>query len=83
MVAIQTKYLGASNTKGSRIKAFTSNGHNVTIPFPHEFSHEECHFQAVKALVEKYGLGWDISNMRFGGAKDGYVFCFADSVVGK
>jgi hypothetical protein len=81
MIAIQTKYIGASNTKGSRIKAWTVNGQSVTIPFPHEFSNEKCHFQAVKALVEKYGLEWDISNMRFGGVKEGYVFCFSDSII--
>jgi hypothetical protein len=81
MIAIQTKYISASNTKGSRIKAWTCNGHSVTIPFPHEYSHELCHFQAVKALVAKCKAEWDLSDMRYGGTDDGYVFCFAHSIV--
>jgi hypothetical protein len=81
MIAIQTKYIGPTNTKGGRIKAWTSNGHSATISFPHEYSHEQCHFQAVKALVEKYKVDWDLSDMRYGGTEDGYVFCFAHSTV--
>lgn len=83
MLAIQTKYLPTTHTKGSRIKAFTSNGHSVTIPYPHEFSHEVCHFQAVKALAKKCKAEWDLEDMRYGGTKDGYVFCFAGSIVEK
>lgn len=81
MVAIQTKYIGATNTKSSRIKAWTDNGHSVSIPYPHEYSHEVCHFQAVKALVQKHDLDWDLNDMRYGGTKKGYVFCFAHSIV--
>lgn len=76
MIAIQTKYISATNCKGARIKAFTSSGMSVTIPFPYEVSHGSEHFEAVKALVAKYKLAWDISNMRCGGVKGGYVFCF-------
>jgi hypothetical protein len=81
MIAIQTKYIPASNTKASRIKAWTCNGHSVTIPFPHEYSHEQCHFQAVKALAAKCKTEWDLSDMRYGGTDNGYVFCFAHSIV--
>jgi hypothetical protein len=81
MIAIQTKYLPVTNAKGSRIKAFTEDGHSATIPYPHEFSGHVCHFQAVKALVKKHKLDWDITDMRYGGTKDGYVFCFSDSIV--
>jgi hypothetical protein len=81
MIAIQTKYISASNTKGSRIKAWTCNGHSVTIPLPHEYSHEQCHFQAVKALAAKCKVEWDLSDMRYGGTDNGYVFCFAHSIV--
>ncbi len=83
MIAIQTKFLPTTNCKGSRIKAFTCNGHSVTIPYPHEFTGHVCHFEAVKALVKKCKTHWDIENMRYGGTKDGYVFCFADSIVEK
>lgn len=81
MIAIQTKYLPASNTRGSRIKAWTSSGFFETIPYPHGLSHEAVHFEAVKALVAKYNLSWDLAEMRFGGTETGYVFCFASSVV--
>lgn len=81
MIAIQTKYLPATNTKGARIKAFTDTGFNATISYPHELSFEQCHFEAVKALVEKNGLQWNIENMRYGGTKNGYVFCFDNAKV--
>lgn len=81
MIAIQTKYLGPTNSRGSRIKAWTASGFSATISFPHEFSHEVCHFQAVKALVEKYKLDWNLDNMRYGGTENGYVFCFDHSIV--
>jgi hypothetical protein len=81
MIAIQTKYLGPTNSRGSRIKAWTYTGRSVTISYPHEYSHEVCHFQAVKALIENHGLDWDLTDMRYGGTEDGYVFCFANSIV--
>ena len=83
MIAIQTKYLPATNTRGPRIKAFTCNGHTASIPYDHALSHEALHFEAVKALKEKHNLGyWDLDAMRYGAVKDGYVFCFAHSTVG-
>jgi len=81
MIAIQTKYLPATNTRGSRIKAWTSSGFSATIPYPHELSHELCHFEAVKALCAKHNLAWDLTDMRYGGTENGYVFCFAGAVV--
>jgi hypothetical protein len=81
MIAIQTKYIPASNTKGSRIKAWTCNGHSVTISAPLEYCNEQRYFQAVKALAAKCKAEWDLSDMRYGGTDDGYVFCFADSIV--
>jgi hypothetical protein len=89
MIAIHTKYIPATNSKGSRIKAYTvgnsmRKGFQATISYPHEYSHEVCHFQAVKALVEKHKLDWDLTDMRFGDSADGkgYSFCFDNSKVG-
>jgi hypothetical protein len=85
MKAIHTKYFPSTNYKGSRIKAYTAkNEMTATISYPHEYNHEECHFQAVKALVKKYKLNWDLSNMRYGDTADGLgcVFCFDASKVG-
>jgi hypothetical protein len=89
MRAIHTKFIGATNTHGSRIKAYTSSNGKIelsaTIPTDHGLSFEGRHFEAVKALIKKHDLEWDISNMRFGDSADGkgYVFCFANSIVNK
>lgn len=84
MQAIHTKYVGPTNTKGARIKAYTHAGLSATIAYPYALSYELCHFEAVKALVEKHNLEWPIDDMRYGDSADGkgYVFCFADSIVG-
>jgi len=42
---------------------------------------EILHFEAVKTLVKKHGLNWNLNNMRYNGIKDGYVFCFSNSIV--
>ena len=83
MIAIHTKYIPATSTKGSRIKAYTSTGFTATVPYPYELSYEKCHFEAVKALVKKHNLDWKIDKMFHGDSADGkgYVFCFADSIV--
>ena len=56
MQAIQTKYFGPSNVRGSRIKATCAAG-SITIPYPHELSGQAVHRKAAEALVVK--LGWD------------------------
>lgn len=81
MVIIKTKYLRATNTKGSRIKA-EANGLTATISFPYGESYENAHFEAVKALVAKHSLDWDISNMGYGSDDNGYYFTFNHSVMG-
>jgi len=83
MQAIHTKYIPASNVKGSRIKATSDSGLTVTISYPHEFSGHLVHFEAVKALAAKHKLTWSIDNMCHGGSSDGrgYTFVFADSKV--
>lgn len=52
MQAIETKFLGPTNTKGSRIKAkcwLTS----VTVSWDHSLNVEENHFAAIEALICK------------------------------
>jgi hypothetical protein len=80
MVIIKTKYLSATNTRGSRIKA-EANGFTVTIPYDYALSDEKLHFKAVQALVDKHNLDWDISNMGFGSDNNGYYFTFKHSVM--
>jgi hypothetical protein len=88
MIAIHTKYIGASNTHGSRIKAYTTGnafvkGFTCTLPVNHSLNDVERHFEAVKALVAKYSLDWSLDNMRHGDSSDGkgYTFCFDASKV--
>ena len=83
MIAIHTKFIPPTNTRGARIKAYTSTGFTATVPYPYELSHEKCHFEAVKALVKKHNLDWKIDKMCHGDSADGkgYVFCFVDSIV--
>ena len=53
MQAIQTKFLSATDTRGSCIKAKCARG-SVTIPFPHELSGDDIHRAAVLALVTRF-----------------------------
>ena len=88
MIAIHTKYIGPSNTRGSRIKAYTVGwgdlkGFTATVPYNHALSGVDVHFEAVKALVERNGLDWNLEGMRYGDSADGkgYSFCFDASKV--
>lgn len=80
MVIIKTKYLNPTNVRGARIKA-EANGWTATIPYPHHESHELAHYEAVKALIEKHQLEWDISKMGYGSDNAGYYFTFSSSVL--
>mgnify|MGYP007005619350 CR=1 FL=1 len=53
--AIQTKYLPATNTRGSRVKASCEAG-SVTVPWDYSGGNQSNHTRAAQALVEK--LGW-------------------------
>ena len=73
MKAIRTKYLGPTNTKGSRIRASDEDGNSITIGYPHELSGEAVHRAAAEALCAK--MNW-AGAMVAGSLKDGYVFVF-------
>jgi hypothetical protein len=53
MQAIVTKYLPATNFKGSRIKASCERG-SIAISYPDELSGDECHREAVRQLIAKF-----------------------------
>ena len=70
--AIETRYLGPTNTKGGRIKATAWAG-SVTVPYDHALSLEDNHRAAAMALVAKYG--WTGTYAQGGHAKGvGYYF---------
>lgn len=74
MKAIETRFYGPTNTRGSRITARDMDGNAATIPYPYELSGEDCHRAAAEQLCGK--MGW--SGSLIGGAtKRGYVFVFA------
>ena len=80
MVIIKTKYLSPTNTRGARIKA-EANGFTATIAYPYGLSGYMAHYKAVKELVRKNSLDWDISNMGYGLDDNGYYFTFSNSIV--
>ena len=53
MQSIQTKFLSATDSNGSRIKAKCARG-SITIPFPHELTGDAIHRAAVLALVTRF-----------------------------
>lgn len=77
MQAITTKYLGPTNFRGSRIKAYCQAG-SITIPFDHSLSGEEVYAKAAWALCKK--LGWNAERLTMGIDKHGKrIFLLNDS----
>lgn len=75
MQAIQTKYLPATNTKCSRIKAWCDAG-SFTIDYPHEYDESGAHLYA--ALTLQHRLGWTGPNygtLHQGGLPCGNGYC--------
>lgn len=77
MQAIITKYLSATNNRGSRIKATCAAG-SVTIGYPHELSGMDCHAKAAYALLAK--LHWDYKLMGGHLPSGDYAFVLVDTV---
>lgn len=73
--AITTKYLGPTNTRGSRIKASAWAG-SVTVPYDDELDQMEAHAAAARALIEK--LGWG-GSWRGGGSPTGCGYVFVNA----
>ena len=70
--AIETRYLGPTNTKGGRIKATAWAG-SVTVGYDHALNTDGNHKAAADALIAK--MGWAGTFAQGGNAKgDGYVF---------
>ena len=79
--AIETKFLGPTNRRGSRIVAKAQAG-RVTVAYNHALNSEENHAAAAKALAEK----WDWTGVWCGGANEagtGYVFVLVPEDIAK
>ena len=83
MKAILTKFLPATSTRPSRIKAYTVDGNQITL------SNDECsdhgrhntglsHLYAAYKLAER--MNWP-GNLVGGGTPSGYVFVFTSSWI--
>lgn len=74
MLAIITKYIAPTNSRGSRIRASASTG-SVTIGYDDEFDVEKNHHAAALALATK--MGWEkYGKLISGGTETGFVFVF-------
>jgi hypothetical protein len=85
MQAIETKYIGPSNYRGSRIKASCERG-SITVSYDDSLDTEQAHIAAVDALIARfvkedearYGTNknpWSASRIT-GGTKKGYCHVF-------
>jgi hypothetical protein len=74
MIAIRTKYLGPTDTRGARIRA-TGGGRSITRPYDYAANREERHAAVARALARKLGWRGDLIE---GSIADGYVYVFAD-----
>ncbi len=83
MQAITTKYLPATDTKGSRIKA-TCDAGSIIIPYPHELSGCDVHAAAAMALCRELGWtdekGWK-GKWVCGGLQSNYVFVYNSNIL--
>jgi hypothetical protein len=71
--AIETKYLPATGTKGSRIKAWYKRGKSITVSYDHGLNAAQNHEAAAHELIRRMGDGW-LGVWVQGSTKGGYVF---------
>jgi len=70
--AIETKFLGPTNTKGARVKATAQCG-SKTIPWDHSKNPEDNHKAAAEALIK----AWDWDGVWYiGGSPKGHGCVF-------
>lgn len=78
MQAIETRYIGPTNFRGSRVKASAQAG-SITIGWDDALNVDENHDAAAVALVRK--LGWEPATLASGGLPSGKGNCYA--LIGK
>ncbi len=71
--AIEVKYLGPTNYKGSRLRAFC-HAKSITVGYKSELNSEENHIYAATELLKR--LGWDQYNHIFYGQLKNGNFVF-------
>jgi len=73
--AIETRYLGPTNHRGSRVKAKCQAG-EVTVHWDHALNVEGNHERAAQALRDKLGWVGEGYGEMIGGGLVGSGFCF-------
>ena len=79
MQAIETRYCGPTDTKGSRIRASCEGG-TVYVSYGHTLNSEGNHYAAVKKLCDK--LGWDAALDRVADRFAGIIDLHGPDAVG-
>lgn len=85
MLAIHTKFLGPTDSRGARVKAYTADGRSLTVGYGYENDALTDHFKAAQAFAAKhFKHAPSTDRMVYGDSADGrgYVFCFPQSTVG-
>jgi len=73
MQAITTKWLAPTDTKDARIKATSSSGLSVIVPYDDSLEQEQAHRVGAEALRKK--LNWTNGGDMIGGSiQTGYAF---------
>lgn len=75
MQSIQTKFIGPTNTKGSRVKATCRLG-SVTLGWDHALNQKENHLEALQAMCDKMNDGRE-------GDLKWFIIATGESVDGK
>lgn len=75
MQAIITKFIPATNTRGSRVKASCEAG-SIIIGYNHDGHRENAHVEAFHALIAKlkWTVGYKHKKWVMGGTAVGFVF---------
>lgn len=78
MKAITTRFVPATDHRGSRIAATDEDGNRVQIPYPHELASFDAHAAGAQALCRK--MRWH-GTLIAGSLGKGYVFVWAKGDV--
>lgn len=82
MKAILTKIIPCTNTKPTRIKAYTEGGNHLTLSWSccdtDGRTQGQAHLYAARQLAKK--MHWS-DQLLGGGTPEGYVFVFADTRI--
>lgn len=78
MKTITTKYLGATNYRGSRIKATTSSGISKIVSYDYALNSTPNHENAVHELNKKLGWSGEMIQGSPNDSGDSFIWVFID-----